>query len=340
MRNHQRQGLPLSDDIILERARFFATTVGSSDVHIKLNSARWLERFKRKNRLLGAKPLPKSEKGEDSDSDSDYSDTEIQTPNGISPISPLGAALNSLDLPSRSSTIKSELVDGYTQTPSQSVASLASQRSDTTTPSTFSQSPSTSSMYSPDGITEASSFLDSQQGANSIRPRSQTFPMLGVETSLGPSSGPNGIHVTPKQLEEIMSNAALETPVEEKSEAELKYQKQSRSNSRVHSPSTTSSPTLMGPPRHRSQNASPVSNSSASSPIGFPSQDEARKALELVMNFFQNQPTGAVDPQEYITMGKLMEKLKVHGTPSGLPGGMHSINMKHEVSRKRSIHSL
>lgn len=56
------------------------------------------------------------------------------------------------------------------------------------------------------------------------------------------------------------------------------------------------------------------------------------------MTFFQHQPSGLVDPQEYITMGKLMEKLKLQ-QGGGLPGGLHQIP-EHEMSRKRSIHSL
>ncbi|KAI4120628.1 MAG: hypothetical protein LQ347_007065, partial [Umbilicaria vellea] len=43
-RNHQRQGLPLNDSIIRDKARFFATTVGSSDSHAKVNSSSWLEK--------------------------------------------------------------------------------------------------------------------------------------------------------------------------------------------------------------------------------------------------------------------------------------------------------
>lgn len=42
-----------------------------------------------------------------------------------------------------------------------------------------------------------------------------------------------------------------------------------------------------------------------------PSQEEAARALELVMSFFQTQPTGFVEPQEYVMIGKLMEKLKI-----------------------------
>lgn len=40
-----------------------------------------------------------------------------------------------------------------------------------------------------------------------------------------------------------------------------------------------------------------------------PTQDEARRALELVVNYFQLQPAGLA-AQEYVTIGKLMERLE------------------------------
>ena len=49
------------------------------------------------------------------------------------------------------------------------------------------------------------------------------------------------------------------------------------------------------------------------------------------MTFFQQQPSGIVEPQEYMTIGKLMEKLRLQHprhsqTPLGeMPGGMHRI---------------
>lgn len=44
---------------------------------------------------------------------------------------------------------------------------------------------------------------------------------------------------------------------------------------------------------------------------GSPSQEEAQRALEVVIQFFQHQPSGLVEPQDYMTIGKLMEKLKL-----------------------------
>jgi hypothetical protein len=90
----------------------------------------------------------------------------------------------------------------------------------------------------------------------------------------------------------------------------------------------------------------PLPNSSAVSPIsspGSPTQDEARKALELIMNYFQNQPSG-LGAQDYITIGKLMEKLELAQTQAAaLPRGLHRIDEHADgprVSKKRSIHTL
>jgi hypothetical protein len=68
--------------------------------------------------------------------------------------------------------------------------------------------------------------------------------------------------------------------------------------------------------------------------------------LELVIAFFQQQPTGFVEPDEYLTIGKLMEKLRMCSSPhqhqhqqrhgsighmagmmgrGEMPGGMHRI---------------
>ena len=54
-----------------------------------------------------------------------------------------------------------------------------------------------------------------------------------------------------------------------------------------------------------------------------PSQEEAARALELVWTFFQQQHEDfVVEPQEYVTIGKLMEKLKIKRGSESLPSGM------------------
>lgn len=60
---------------------------------------------------------------------------------------------------------------------------------------------------------------------------------------------------------------------------------------------------------------------------GSPSQEEAARALELVMTFFQQQHEDfVVEPQEYVTIGKLMEKLKLKRNSESLPSGMRRIS--------------
>ena len=344
VRNHQRQGLPLDDNIIREKARFFATTVGSSDSHIKLNSTNWLEKFKQKNHLLGSKQR-KGSGAFDSDPGSG-----TQTPSGISPISPLG--LNSSISPISPSQSRDNLkasspdsyIDfaaNYKHNHSQSGTSLASAFTETTAPSSFSPQSPSSPFFSSDITSGTSPYLGSQHphmmhAANDAsRPRRQTFPQHDAEPCFG-GGHPSGDSLTPKQVQELMSGPALETPIEEYPERSLSI---ASSGERM-SPSQGGSPSVMPPPPNPAGAGAP-GNGSPISPHG-PSQDEARQALELVMNFFQHQPSGVVDPQEYITMGKLMEKLKVQGNMGELPGGMHSIELsaQAEISRKRSIHSL
>jgi hypothetical protein len=70
------------------------------------------------------------------------------------------------------------------------------------------------------------------------------------------------------------------------------------------------------------QQSGPSQGSSDNTPIT-PSQEEAARALELVMNFFQQQPQGFVEPQEYVMIGKLMEKLKIKRSSESLPSVRH-----------------
>ena len=47
-KNHVSQGLPLTDAIIQEQARVFASTVNHSEGQLKMLSSSWLEKFKQK----------------------------------------------------------------------------------------------------------------------------------------------------------------------------------------------------------------------------------------------------------------------------------------------------
>ena len=49
--------------------------------------------------------------------------------------------------------------------------------------------------------------------------------------------------------------------------------------------------------------------------------------MELVMSFFQSQHDGfVVEPQEYVTIGKLMEKLRIKRRSESLPSGIRRVS--------------
>ena len=131
-----------------------------------------------------------------------------------------------------------------------------------------------------------------------------------------------------------MSSAVLESPLEEGSLSVDPSETIIKRNNSVPDMKTS---TMQPPPLpQKADSVSPVS------PPGSPSQDDARRALQLVMNFFQSQPMGTT-PQDFMTIGKLMEKLKVEENSSNsLPGGLHHFEDYGEprVNKKRSIRSL
>lgn len=356
-KNHQHQGLPLSDNMIRDKARFFATTVGTSDYHVKVNSLAWLEKFKQKNSLLGAKPR-KTANGQEADGSLNPAlKSGSQTPGGISPISPDSLPPGSPpdqgqdEMKTESPISYMDLSAMYRHHHSQSATSLGSSYNEQTGFSDDMKSP-TSPFFSPMSSAGPSPSLRAQQArlptiasANS-RPRRQTFPAVCTDPAFGTTPGTSE-PASPRNYQQSMATPALESPIEEMEEPRLVIDSamQQQASQQTNSPAQSNSPKTMAPPPNptSSSSVSPRigTSSNASSPAAPPSQDEARRALEVLMNFFHHQPNGAVDPQEYITMGKLMEKLKLQGT--GLPGGMHSLERGDgttPMGRKRSIHSL
>lgn len=90
--------------------------------------------------------------------------------------------------------------------------------------------------------------------------------------------------------------------------------------------------------------ASSITSPSSSSLPGSPTRDDARRALDTLLNFFSQAPSGFVNENEYMTVVKLTEKLRLQqgqGNGNGgvnvnasggrmsengtLPGGLHRI---------------
>ena len=345
--------------MIRDKALFFANSVGGSEGHHKVNSSNWLERFKQKNHLLGSKPSKTDSNDLDSGTrQKTKSQSVSHTPSGVSPVSPSGTSSAAMSPNQRQSDEKTGSPDTYVDfsspyrhAHSQSATSLLSSypEVDSGSPLTRTTISPSSPLFSPEPDADPNSFTHSQQtsldfitnASNTARPRSQTFPMLGIDPNyLG--SGSHAENVDSKWID----SPALETPLEEMSEHSRGLREptdpKSLAGLNTHSPFQTQNPGSMAPPPLPNTD-SPISNASkVSSPIAPPpSQDEARQALELVMTFVQHQPNGSIHPQEYQTMVKLMERLRLQGRLQDLPGGMHSMHdEERDMGRKRSIHSL
>lgn len=250
------------------------------------------------------------------------------TPGDISPVSPSGFRSPSpVELHSIQShdSLKHETPEDYLDFGSrhgpfhsQSTNSLNTTFTDGA-PSSFSpggpMSP-TSPFFTPDSGTAPSPFvpqgatrpiLPASSSANSQRPRSQTFPLLDQYVS-----NP-GDSVTPK-----FSNATLDSPMEERPDPMDSLDETMELHRHDRPPTMTPSETMRPPPlpshiqpegtRRDSTPATPASIQQATTP------EEARKALQVVLTFFEQQPNGFLDFNESMTIGRLMEKLKLQGS--------------------------
>lgn len=333
----------MNDAIIREKAIFFANTVGDPNGRQKIFTSSWLEKFKQKNGLLGAKSR-KASVDTMNDSDGVANGTSANpstapTPNEVSPISsnglpnisPLSPTQNHDGLDKDNPDSFVDFSNTYRHTHSQSATSL-----DTTPSLSTSVASPVSSFFSNESPFTPTS--QSNLGNNSSRPRSQTFPMVGIDPGLV-SNGSSDQLDTKGALQHSMSMSVLESPLEE-GQATTDGRINARENmtiKRNHSNPEIKTSSMQPPPLPKSNTVSPISASTS------PTQDEARRALELVVNYFHNQPSGLV-PQDYVMIGKLVEKLELNQSPGGtLPGGLHRIDEHsdgHRVTKKRSIHTL
>ena len=318
----------MSDDMIRDKARAFSATTTSPESHQPLSSS-WIEKFKLKNNLMGARSRKGSLAPDDSEGTSAAASSS-QTPSGTSPISPHGiGSPQELHSAQSQESLKAESPDSYidfTSRPgifhSQSTNSLNSAFTDTA-PSSFSPNPlsDTSPFFTPDSGTAPSPFvppltarpiLPATTSNNAQRPRSQTFPLLDQFMS------GSGDVQTPK----FITTTVLDSPMEEAHDPLLSLEEVVRATHTEERPHTVTPAEMMRPPplpahilggEMRREVTPATSNSSLRAST---SPEEARRALEVVMGFIEQQPNGFLDFQESMQMGKLMEKLRLQSRAS------------------------
>ena len=322
----------MSDDLIREKARVFATTSHTPETHREL-SANWLEKFKHKHNLMGARSRKSSLAPEDAENISSIA-SSAHSPNDLSPSSPQGVGSPS---PVGLRSVRSDESLQHEMTPDEYLEYIAKDGPFTN----HSEAPfgrPASSALSPGPVSPTSPFFTLESGTapepfipappqtarpilpappsiNSHRPRSQTFPLLDHYMATPTSAEP----LTPK----LLSNSVLDSPMEEAPDPlpsiDAATAKIAAEEQRTVSPHATMRPPPL--PAHvkleKKRELQPsTSEPSLRSASTTTSPEEALRALEVVNGFLEQQPSGFLDYSESMTMGKLMEKLRLQSRAS------------------------
>lgn len=120
------------------------------------------------------------------------------------------------------------------------------------------------------------------------------------------------------QTPKFISASALDSPMEEPSDPLINIDEAVRPAQTEERPHTVTPAETMRPPplpahvltAEMKREVTPAT--STSSFAASTSPEDARRALEVVMSFIEQQPNGFLDFQETLHMGKLMEKLRLH----------------------------
>jgi len=320
VRNAQKTGIAVTSDDLKEKARLFATTMGNvPDSYSKTNNSAWLEKFMLKHNIGQGRLMRRASETNIPDSArASPSLSASQPSSAISPASPAGhlspsplsANKSDEDKESMGNFMDFNSAGGYKHANSQSTTSLSSAFTDTAA-SSFSGSalsPTASFNFSPDPnvggflATDPSRHIPHPGGpaSNFQRPRSQTFPTLDLEYMNQPQSTDP---LTPKyHVSSTAPSSALESPANDSGGNHFSLDHAVASPQLRHSSSNSS---IAG--RTTTPGNANVIGSSPSSPT----QEDARRAADTLLSFIQSA-AGFVDHNEYLTVVRLTEKLRIH----------------------------
>lgn len=321
VKNAQKTGVAVTSDDLKVKARLFATTtIGSgADAFSKTGSSAWLDKFMLKHGIGHGKLMRRASETNIPDSArASPSLSASQPSSAISPASPSGHLSPSPLSANRSDEDKESIGNfmdfnsapgGYKHANSQSTTSLSSAFTDTAA-SSFSGSalsPTASFNFSPDP--NVGGFLSADQSrqippggaaSNFQRPRSQTFPTLDLEYMNQPQTSEP---LTPKyHVSSTAPSSALESPANDVTGSHFNLDHAVTSPQLRHSSSNSS----IAGRAATSATASAVGSSPSS-----PTQEDARRAADTLLSFIQSA-NGFVDHNEYLTVVRLTEKLRIH----------------------------
>lgn len=332
LRNAQKMGISVTGEDVKEKARLFSSAAGNDSLS-KNGSSAWLDKFILKNGIGQPKLMRRaSETNIPGSARASPSLSASQPSSAISPASPSGHLSPSPLSANRSDEEKDSIgafmefgsgPNAYKHANSQSTTSLSSTFTDTAA-SSFSGSalsPTASFNFSPDP--NVGGFLTSDQSRHMLpggpannfqRPRSQTFPTLDIEYMN--QSQPNE-PLTPKyHVSSTAPSSALESPANEHTGAHFSLDHAVTSPQLRHSSSNSS---LIG------RTTTPVTTSAVGSSPSSPTQEDARRAADTLLSFIQSSG-GFVDRDEYMTVVRLTEKLRIHQNQMAKAMGMGGLS--------------
>jgi hypothetical protein len=304
VRRQQQRGFQVSDEEIMEQARLFAHASGNQESVLNNLNSSWLQKFKQKHGIGAGKLMRRA--SEANIPDSARLSTLATKSSDLSPASPTGQ----LSPLSGSRSDEEAHVDGidfdfgYKHPESQSTTSLSSDFRDNAASSfsTGTMSPTGTFTFSPDP--NVGGFpMDFQHREK----RSNTFPSLNIDYVNQISSTEP---MTPRHPPSSTApSSALESPQHE-------LQAPFSIDTNVNSPP----PMLRRSSSNSSINRSTVVTTGTSStpvdssPVS-PSQEDARRAAQTLLNYIQS--AGTFDSNDYMSIVQLTKKLKIHqGRPS------------------------
>ncbi|KAI0396927.1 hypothetical protein F5Y17DRAFT_44830 [Xylariaceae sp. FL0594] len=320
VRGQQKKGVVVNDREMEEKAKVFCT---GSDIPLKTITASWIEKFKQKHgmapgrliRRASETAIPDNTRRDRLDVDSPTVSTS-QTPVGVSPSSPVARGSPLITSATNGQAEDKDASAGfsagfasseYKHPHSQSTASLNSAITDppssTFSSSTFSPASTSQFTFSPDPNT---GLFGEVVTANSSfhRPRSQTVPSIPPLEYINPAQTTEPL--TPKySTSGTNPSSAIDSPVHEMPAPAFGLDS-AISPRTLHHVSSTGS--LAG----RSAGSGAVSVTMTSTPTS-PTQEDARRAADTLLSFMQHQLTGWYEPNEYMVVLRLGEKLGVGG---------------------------
>uniref|UniRef100_A0A346DKR3 HTH CENPB-type domain-containing protein n=1 Tax=Humicola insolens TaxID=85995 RepID=A0A346DKR3_HUMIN len=324
----KNKGQPITKEMLKDKLRLF-NSAAAGDPLIESTTSAWVDKFMAKYGLGtgtgGGRLLRRASETNIPDSVRSSGSPSLsasQPGSAISPASPSGHLSPSPLSANKSDEEKDGVgnfisfnMDGaYKHSASQSTTSLNTPFTDTTTPSFPGSaiSPTTSFNFSPDP--NAGTFMTGDRAgqgplhgtAGFQRPRSQTFPTLDLEyMNQSQSAEP----ATPKyQVPSTAPSSALD--------------------SATSGPAFTFEQTVSPPQLRHSSSSSSIAGRSTTTPLtstspNSPTQEDARRAADTLLSFI-SQAAGFVDQNEYMTLMRLTEKLRIHQSqiPKTLPTGL------------------